>query len=82
MATRLRFERNRVLPGRHLSYITLENEQAMTRAYKGLRNSSVFRKNDAELEVASIVVDVHTGHVIAHYSSGMIDYAEIGRAHV
>ena len=76
MATRLSYERNRVLPGRHLSYITLENEQAMTRAYNGLRNSSVFRKNGAELEVASIVVDVHNGHVIAHYSSGMIDYAD------
>lgn len=76
MATRLRFERNRVLPGRHLSYITLENEQAMTRAYNGLRNSSVFRKNGAKLEVASIVVDVHNGHIIAHYSSGMIDYAD------
>lgn len=75
-ATRLRFERTRSVPGRHLSYITLENEQAMTRAYNGLRNSSVFRKNGAELEVVSIVVDVHNGHVIAHYSSGMIDYAD------
>ena len=76
MATRLRFERNRVIPGRRLSYITLENEQAMTRAYNDFRNSSVFRKNGAELEVASIVVDVHNGHVIAHYSSGMIDYTD------
>lgn len=76
MATRLRFEKKRGVPGRHLSYITLENEQAMTRAYNVLRNSSVFRKNGAELEVASVVVDVHNGHVIAHYSSGMIDYAD------
>ena len=75
-ATRIRFERTRSIPGRHLSYITLENEQAMTRAYDDLRNSSVFKKNGAELEVASIVVDVHTGHIIAHYSSGMIDYTD------
>ena len=75
-ATRIRFERTRNIPGRHLSYITLENEQAMTRAYDGLRNSSVFKKNGAELEVASSVVDVHTGHIIAHYSSGMIDYTD------
>ena len=75
-ATRIRFERTRSIPGRHLSYITLENEQAMTRAYDGLRNSSVFKKNGAELEVASIVVDAHTGHIIAHYSSGMIDYTD------
>ena len=75
-ATRIRFERTRNIPGRHLSYITLENEQAMTRAYDDLRNISVFKKNGAELEVASIVVDVHTGHIIAHYSSGMIDYTD------
>lgn len=75
-ATRIRFERTRSIPGRHLSYITLENEQAMIRAYEGLRNSSIFRKNGAELEVASLVVDVHTGHIIAHYSSGMIDYTD------
>ena len=75
-ATRIRFERTSSIPGRHLSYITLENEQAMTRAYDDLRNSSVFKKNGAELEVASIVVDVHTGHIIAHYSSGMIDYTD------
>lgn len=75
-ATRIRIEKNMSAPGRHLSYITLENEQAMTRAYDGLCNSSVFRKNGAELEVASIVVDVHTGHIIAHYSSGLIDYTD------
>ncbi len=76
VTTRIHIEKKMASPGRHLSYITLENEQAMTRAYDGLRNSSVFKKNGAELEVASIVVDAHTGHIIAHYSSGMIDYTD------
>ena len=74
--TRLRFERTRFIPGRHLSYITLENEQAMVRAFNDLQKSSVFKKNGAKLEVASIVVDVHNGHIIAHHSSGMIDYTD------
>ena len=76
VATRLRIESKMVTPGRHLSYITLENEQAMTRAYNELRDNSVFRKNGAELEVATIVVDVHTGHIISHYSSGIVDLTE------
>lgn len=76
VTTRIRIGKSMASPGRHLSYITLENEQAMICAYDSLRKSSVFMKNGAELEVASIVVDVHTGHVIAHYSSGMIDYTD------
>ena len=74
--TRLRMARNMYTPGRHLSYITLENERAMARAFDSLRHSSVFTKNGAKLEVCSIVVDVHNGHVIGHYSSGLIDYAD------
>ena len=76
VATRLRIEKNMASPGRHLSYITLENEQAVSRAYNELRNNSVFRKNGAELEVACIVVNVHTGHIIGHYSSGIVDLTE------
>lgn len=63
-------------PGRHISYLSSEHEQAMVSAYNNLRNSNVFRKNNAELEVASIVVDVQTGHIVAHYSSGQIDYTD------
>lgn len=74
IATRIRIENNLSAPGRHLSYITLENEEAMVRAYNKLQNSNIFRKRGAELEVASIVVDIHNGHIIAHYSSGIIDY--------
>lgn len=76
LTTRVRMEKKLAQPGRHLSYITLNNEQALTRAYNELRKSNYFRKNGSELEVACIVVDVHNGHIIAHFNSGMIDYAK------
>lgn len=77
MATRIRLENHFTTPGRHQIYITLENEEAMIQAYKKLcNNSNIVRKNGAELEVASLVVDVHNGHIIGHYSSGMIDYTD------
>ena len=74
--TRIRIEKTMKTPGRHISYITLENERGMERAYAKLRNSSIFQKNGAELMVACLVVDVPTGHIIAHYSSGLTDYTE------
>lgn len=76
LTTQNRIKKYMGSPGRHTCFLTSEHEQAMVRAYNNLRNSSMFRKNDAELEVASIVVDVYTGHIIAHYSSGQIDYTE------
>ena len=74
ISTRSRFKKHLGSSDRHLCYITLKNEQAMTRAYNTLRNCDIFSKNGAELEVASIVVNVDDGHILAHFSSGMIDY--------
>lgn len=60
--------------GCHLSYITLENEATMNRAFETLQTKNAYRKNGSELQVASLVVDVPTGHVIAHFSSGVVDF--------
>lgn len=74
--TRCRIEKSMGSPGRHLSYITLKNEQSMARAYENLRNHQVFHRNGAELMVACLAIDVHTGHIIGHYSSEMADYTD------
>lgn len=74
--TRLRLEKEMEGKGSHLSYITLENEKAMNRAFTSFQDKPVYRKNGSELQVASLVVDVHTGHVIGHFSSGQVDYTD------
>ena len=74
--TRLRIEKKLPGKGKHLCYISQENEQAMDRAYVRLQEKPVYRKNGDTLMVASLVVDVHTGHIIAHYSSGEVDYTD------
>lgn len=59
---------------RHNTYITLQNENAMCEAYNKLKSEKVYYKNGSELQVAALVVDVKTGHVIGHFSSGWVDY--------
>ena len=65
-------------PDRYKTYITLDNERSILQAYQRLTSSyqSVVNKNGAELQAASMVVDVHTGHVIGHFSTGMTDFAD------
>ena len=65
--------------GRHDTYITLKNENAMYAAYNKLKSSKVYYKNGSKLHVAALVVDVKTGHIIGHYSSGLVDYNEFGQ---
>lgn len=62
--------------GRYLCYTTLANEEALGRAYAQLQTKPAFRKNGSELQVATLVVDVRTGHIIGHYSTGVNDYTE------
>lgn len=59
---------------RHNTYITLKNEKALLEAYNQLKSSTVYYKNGSELQVAALVVDVKTGHIIGHFSSGWVDY--------
>lgn len=63
---------------RYKTYITLDNERSILQAYQRLTSSyqSVVNKNGAELQAASMVVDVHTGHIVGHFSTGMTDYAD------
>lgn len=63
---------------RHNTYITLKNENALLEAYNKLKSSKVYYKNGSELQVAAIVVDVKTGHIIGHFSSGLVDYNDFG----
>jgi membrane peptidoglycan carboxypeptidase len=62
--------------GRHLCYTTMANEDALGRAYAQLQGKPAYRRNGSKLEVASLVVDVHTGHIIGHYCSGVNDYTD------
>ena len=64
---------------RHDTYITLKNENALSEAYNKLKFSSVFHKNGSELQVAALVVDVKNGHIIGHFSSGLVDYNDFGQ---
>lgn len=64
---------------RHNTYITLKNEKALLDAYNKLKSSKVYYKNGSELQVAAMVVDVKTGHIIGHFSSGLVDYNEFGQ---
>lgn len=64
---------------RHDTYITLKNENAMYAAYNKLKSEKVYYKNGSELQVAAMVVDVKTGHIIGHFSSGLVDYNEFGQ---
>lgn len=59
---------------RYNTYITLKNENALLEAYNQLKSSTVYYKNGSELQVAALVVDVKTGHIIGHFSSGWVDY--------
>lgn len=78
--TRLRLESETdSAVGRQLSYVTLENEQALQRAFEKLQSHETYRKNGAEMYVATLVVDVATGHVIGHYSSGIVDFTDYRR---
>lgn len=73
--TRLRLEAEmNEKGGRHLCYTTLANEEALARAYAQLQDKPAYRKNGSELQLASLVVDVHTGHIVGHYCSGVNDY--------
>lgn len=63
---------------RHNTYITLKNENALLEAYNQLKSSTVYYKNGSELQVAALVVDVKTGHIIGHFSSGWVDYNSWG----
>lgn len=63
---------------RHNTYITLKNEKDLLEAYNQLKSSTVYYKNGSELQVAAIVVDVKTGHIIGHFSSGLVDYNDFG----
>ena len=75
--TRLRLEKEmNGKSGKHLCYTTLANEEAMGRAYTQLQGKPAYRRNGSELQVASLVVDVHTGHIIGHYCSGVNDYTD------
>ncbi len=75
--TRLRLEKEMDgKSGKYLSYMTLDNEEALGRAYAQLQTKPAFRKNGSELHVASLVVDVRTGHIIGHYSTGVNDYTD------
>ena len=64
---------------RHNTYITLKNENALLEAYNKLKSSKVYFKNGSELQVAAMVIDVKTGHIIGHFSSGLVDYNEFGQ---
>ncbi|MBR4837233.1 MAG: transglycosylase domain-containing protein [Bacteroidales bacterium] len=64
---------------RHNTYISLQNENALLKAYNKLKSSKVYYKNGSELQVAAMVIDVKTGHVIGHYSSGLVDYNDFGQ---
>lgn len=64
---------------RHNTYITLQNENAMYEAHNKLKSEKVFYKNGSELQVAAMVIDVKTGHIIGHFSSGLVDYNEFGQ---
>ncbi len=75
--TRLRLEKEmNGKCGRHLSYMTLDNEEALGRAYSQLQTKPAFRKNNSELQIACLVIEVRTGHIIGHYSSGVNDYTD------
>lgn len=60
--------------GRASTYINLANEQAIGRAFEVLKHNAIYSKNSSELQTAAVVVEVKTGHVIGHYSSGLLDY--------
>lgn len=64
---------------RHNTYITLQNENALSEAFNKMKSSSAYYKNGSELQVAALVVDVKTGHIIGHFSSGLVDYNEFGQ---
>lgn len=69
--TRLRLEKEiNGKCGRYLSYMTLDNEEALGRAYSQLQTKPAFRKNSSELQIACLVIEVRTGHIVGHYSSG------------
>lgn len=74
--TRLRLEKETSDDGRYLCYTTLANEEALLRAFDQLQTKPAYRKNGSELQVASLVVEVATGHIIGHYSSGVNDYTD------
>lgn len=67
---------------RHDTYITLKNENALLEAYKKIKSSNVYYKNGSELQVAALVVDVKTGHIIGHFSSGLVDYNNFGQGYM
>lgn len=74
--TRLRLESEMTGSGRYLCYTTLANEEALGRAYAQLQTKPAYIKNGSELQVASLVVEVATGHIIGHYCSGVNDYTD------
>lgn len=78
VGTRTFLHKNFTEPKRYDTYITLSNEDALNSAYNSLKSSSVFYKNGSELQVSALVVDVKTGHIIGHFSSGLVDYNSFG----
>ena len=78
VGTRTFLQTNFAEPKRYDTYITLSNEDALNSAYNSLKSSSVFYKNGSELQVSALVVDVKTGHIIGHFSSGLVDYNNFG----
>lgn len=62
--------------GRHDSHITLTTERAINTAFEKFRASRIYRKNGSELQTAALVVDVKTGHLLGHFTTGVVDYTQ------
>lgn len=75
IGTRIMLDSLKQVPGRHDCYLTLNNEKALEKAYRTLRTKEAFRNNCSELQVAALVVEAKTGHIIGHFSSSeVVDY--------
>lgn len=76
VGTRFYLINNLQTSGRNESYIKLSHEEAINNAYAKLKKKPVFRKIDSELQTAAVVVEVRSGRVIGHFSTGLVDYCD------